>query len=631
MQTPIERIVNKTFESLKPPPKLKLSEWAERYGYLPAESSAEPGRWHNIPYQVGIMDAISDPRIERVTVIKSARIGYTKLIGHAIGFYAHYDPCPLMVVQPTEADAEGYSKEEIAPMLRDTPALKGLFQDPKTRDSGNTILQKIFPGGSLSLVGANSPRGFRRVSRRVVIFDEVDGYPPTAGAEGDQIKLGIKRTEYYWNRKIIAGSTPTTSVMSRIEPMFQESDRRYYNVPCPHCGEFQVLKFPNLKWPDGKPELAHFVCEKCSQPIHHNQKRWMVERGKWIAEGETKNHAGFHIWAAYSYSPNATWADIAKEFLDAKKQGQETLKTFVNTTLGEVWTEKGEAPEWERLYRRRETYEIGTVPHGVGFLTAGVDVQGDRIEAEVVGWCRDKSSYSIEYRVFYGDTSSIDSKVWSDLDELLHKEYISNDGQIFEIKTMAIDSGFNTQRVYEWARKYPMTKVMAIKGQDNSQHIVSTPKLVDLTVGGKRIRNGLRLWSVGSSLLKSELYSWLKLEAPLNPDDPYPSGFCHFPQYDEEYFKMLTAEQLNVRVVKGYRRYEWQKVRDRNEALDVRIYARAAAYVVGMDRFNSAQWDKADVNHNTIKKPEPEKQIPAPIPVKKPSYQMPNRRKPSFL
>ena len=220
------------FEAFRPPKKLSLSEWADEYAYLSAESSAEGGRWRTLPYQKGIMDAITDPSIEQVTVMKSARVGYSKILNHVIGYHIHQDPCPMMIVQPTIEDATGYSKEEISPMLRDTPCLQGLVSDPKSKDGENTLLQKKFPGGTLGLVGANSARGFRRVSRRIVLFDEVDGYPPSAGTEGDQIKLGIRRAEWYWNKKIVAGSTPTVEDFSRIEKLFSESDQRRYFCPC---------------------------------------------------------------------------------------------------------------------------------------------------------------------------------------------------------------------------------------------------------------------------------------------------------------------------------------------------------------------------------------------------------------
>ena len=269
--------------AFKPPKKLSLSQWADNYAYLSAESSAEGGRWRTLPYQKGIMDAITDPNVEQVTVMKSARVGYSKILNHIIAYHIHQDPCPIMVVQPTIEDASGYSKEEVAPFLRDTPCLKGLVSDPKSKDGENTLLQKKFPGGTLSLVGANSARGFRRVSRRIVLFYEVDGYPASAGTEGDQIKLGIRRTEYYWNRKIVAGSTPTIKDFSRIERLFNHTNQMRYYIPCPECGHMKYLKWSNMKWRDNDPDTVAYACEDCGCLIPHSKKRWMVERGEWRA------------------------------------------------------------------------------------------------------------------------------------------------------------------------------------------------------------------------------------------------------------------------------------------------------------------------------------------------------------
>src|SRR5215212_586711 len=272
----LERLHLDTLRTYKPPPKLTLSEWSDRYAYLSAESSADTGKWRTIPYQKGIMDAITNPSIERLTVQKSARVGYTKIINHVIGYHAHHDPCPILVVQTTLDDARGYSKDEIAPMIRDTPVLNGVFSESKSKDSDNTILKKLFPGGQLLLIGANSARGFRRVSMRVVLFDETDGYPLSAGPEGDQIKLGIRRTEYYPNRKIIEGSTPTVTGASRIEKSFATAQQiLYYCVPCPHCDAKQHLKWGNITWEQDQPETAYYQCECCKEAISHDKKRWM--------------------------------------------------------------------------------------------------------------------------------------------------------------------------------------------------------------------------------------------------------------------------------------------------------------------------------------------------------------------
>lgn len=595
----------------RPPRRLALSAWADEKFVLPA-GDANAGRWRTLPYQRGILDAISDPGIERVTVMKSKRVGYTKAFCAAIGYFIEHDPCPIMVVQPTIDDAKKHSKEDVAPMLRDVPALRGLVAEAKSRDSDNTILDKLFRGGSLSLVGANSPRGFRRTSRRVVIFDEVDGYPASAGAEGDQIELGIGRTEYYWNRKILAGSTPTIAGHSRIERLFEEGDQRRYYVPCPECGEYQVLRFPNLKWPEGRPEDAYFVCVVNGCLIEHRHKRAMIEVGQWRAEAPEHftahhRHASFHVWAAYSYSPNATWGQLAAEFVKATRGGALTLKTFVNTVLGETWQDRGEAPEWEPLMRRREIYRIGTVPAAALLLTAGVDVQKDRLVYEIVGWGRGKTSWSIDYGVLPGDTADLERGAWPQLDALLARMFPHQLGTVLPIRLLAVDSGYNTQQVYAWARQYPMARVIAVKGQQAGNVLIGAPSPVEVSHRGRKLKRGYKVWPVCGHIAKSELYAWLRLETPTDGSAPPPPGFCHFPEYGEDYFRQLTAEQLlPVRARGGFLRLEWSLIPGReNHVLDARVYARAAAAVAGLDRFTESDWHALELAVGKAAEPAP--------------------------
>lgn len=589
----------------KPPPKLSLSEWADRYFHLSAESSAAPGRWKSLPYQVGIMDAFTDPNVTFVSVMKSARVGWTKIVGALIGYSIHQDPCPILVVQPTVDDAKGYSKEEIAPMMRDVPVLSRItLEDAKDvgpREGGNTILHKVFPGGVLSLVGANSGAGLRRVSRKRVLCDEVDAYPQSAGSEGDPVRLATRRSEYYWDRKCGYGSTPLIAGHSRIEELYEQGDGRRFYVPCPQCGHSDYLVFTErphgedgstsghfMQWPEGQPGEAHFVCSKNGCVIEHKDKRGMVERGEWRAQRPFNGHASFHVWAAYSYSPNATWAQIATEFLEAKRGGHEQLKTFVNTVLGETWKETGEAPEWERLYLRREQYPAGTIPRGVSFLTAGVDVQKDRFVYEVVGWGPNRESWSIEAAVIPGDTALESS--WLALDELLNREFTGPGGTL-GILMLAIDSGYNTQTVYNWGRRHERNRVIAIKGTDAARTLVSVPTSVDIFHQGRRHARGYRVWPVGVAIAKSELYGFLRLPLP-KENEKFAPGFCHFPEYSEEYFKQLTSEQLvstkNPRT--GRLMHEWHVIPGReNHWLDCRVYARAAAAIRKADLMTDAQ------------------------------------------
>lgn len=617
-----EALASAQREGLRPPPKLTLSEWADAHFYLSTESAAESGRWRTIPYQKGIMDAFTDPRVTHVSVMKSARVGWTKIVNALIGYHMGQDPCPMMVVQPTVDDAKGYSKEEVAPMLRDCPSLsKIMFEDTEEeigpKDSGNTILHKRFPGGVLSMVGANSGAGFRRVSRRVVLFDEVDAYPPSAGQDGDQIKLGTKRAEFYWNRKIGAGSTPLIAGESRIENLFRAGDQRRFYVPCPQCGHKAPLVWRRSKELSGhemtfdssNPAGAFFTCEANGCAIEHSQKREIVSRGEWRAAKPFAGHASFHIWAAYSFSPNATWAQLVEEFLDTKGDVQK-LKTFINTSLGETWKDKGEAPAWERLFGRRERYPMNVVPEGVEFLTCGVDVQKDRFVYEVVGWDLEMRSWSVDYGVIPADTSS--AKEWAKLDPLLRREFPAPAGEVMRLRALAVDSGYNTQRAYEWARGWPMDRVIAIKGVEKGHALLGSPSSVDITIDGRRIARGYKVWPVCGDVAKRELYGWLRMSG----DDPTVPGFCHFPEYGEDYFQQLTAEHLVTHKSKrGYMVSEWQLISGReNHVLDCRVYARAAACHAGLDRYRKRPASLAEAPGEGAPSAEPAASAPEPAP-----------------
>jgi phage terminase large subunit GpA-like protein len=590
-----EEVAAGAMSAWRPPPKLSLSQWAEEKFYLSAESSAEAGRWKCMPFQVGIMDAISDPTIPFVTLMKSARVGFTKCINAAIGYHMDQDPCSMLVVQPTVEDAKGWSKEELAPMLRDVPALAELavkdLDEGGPKTSKNTIQAKRFPGGVISIIGANSGTGFRRISRRVVILDEVDAYPASAGSDGDPVKLATRRSDFFWNRKRVAGSTPLVKGSSRIEALYEEGDQRRFHVPCPQCGHMDILVWSKrdsgghyLTFDEADPDGAFFACSKNGCPIEHKDKRWMMERGEWRAAKPFAGHASFHIWAAYSYSPNATWGQLVREFLEARKS-PETFRTFVNTVLGETWQERGEAPDHERLFSRRETYQVGTVPEGVLVLTAGVDVQKDRWVYEVVGWGPDKQSWSIEAGEIRGDTAREED--WAKLDELLEREFPAADGTGVRIRTLAVDSGFQTQLAYLWTRRIGWPRAIAVKGVSGANSLLGVATKVDVKAkNGKRLPRGARVWPVGVDIAKQELYGWLRLDRG-ETTGPFPRGWCHFPEHPEEYFKQLTAEQLvefrNRRT--GRSKREWHVIPGReNHWLDARIYARAAAAAAGLDR-----------------------------------------------
>ena len=603
----ILELEKRAYLAFKPPRKLTLSEWADEYAYLSAESSAEGGRWRTLPYQKGIMNAITDPNIEQVTVMKSARVGYSKILNHIIAYHIHQDPCSIMVVQPTIQDATGYSKEEVAPMIRDTKCLQGLVSDAKSKDSTNTLLQKQYPGGTLSLVGANSATGFRRVSRRIVLFDETDGYPASAGTEGDQIKLGIKRTEYFWNRKIVAGSTPTIKDFSRIEKLFNQTNQQRYYVPCPKCKEYQYLKWPNLiaTVRENDPDTAAYECEHCKYHIPHSKKRWMVERGEWRATypGNGK-HVGFHIWSAYSYSPNASWSNLVEEFLECK-QDPEQLKTWINTTLGETWEDEyaskvGAESLMERAAAAK--YEKGVPPEEALVLCMGCDVQDDRLSMSVWGIGRNEEMFLVDRKVIYGSPARAD--LWKQMDEVLMSTYKTKDGYELKIESSAIDTGGHfTQEVYQYVRERSQLGLIGIKGaSQKGKPPLGKPTAQDITFSGKALKRGVKLFPVGVDVIKTTLHNKLR-------DAEIGEGYIHFfPTITQDYFEELTAERQVLRYRNGYQERIWvKKSSARNEALDEAVYAWAAFQRFQQRYDRRTMWDQLEKRRNPEK---PKQEVP---------------------
>ena len=586
---------------LRPPPELTISDWADQNRRLSSEASAEPGQWRTsrAEYQRGIMEAISDAATETVVIMSSSQVGKTEVLNNACGYHIDQDPAPIMVVMPTERDAETWSKDRFSPMARDTRCLQGKIADPRSRDGTNKILHKRFPGGHLTIVGANAPSGLASRPIRLLLCDEVDRYPFSAGAEGDPVNLARKRTVTFWNRKIVLVSTPTNKGASRIETAFEESDQRRFWVPCPGCGTEQVLTWPQVKWDkatDGshRPETAHYHCAHCDAPWR-DETRWAaVTKGRWIAQEPFAGIAGFHLNEIYS--PWVRLETMVKSFLSARAGGDELMKTFINTSLGETWMESGEAPDWQRLQGLKEDWSAGRVPAGGLFLTAGADVQKDRIEVDVWAWGRGLQSWLIDHIVIDGGPG--DQGCWQKLSDLLGRSWLHVSGTPMTIARLAVDTGYETAAVYAWARQVGFGQVAPVKGLEgfNRSSPVTGPTFVDATIAGKRLRRGARLWSVATSTFKTETYRFLRLEPPEGSSQAgggaFPPGFIHLPGWtDSEWLKQLTAEQLvTVRNKRGFSKLEWQKLRERNEALDCRVYARAAAWIAGADRWSEARW-----------------------------------------
>ncbi len=591
-----------------PDPNLTISQWADEYRTLSPKAAAEPGRWRTerTPYLREIMDALSPhTSTQRIIFMKGAQIGGTEAGNNWIGYVIHLSPAPMMAVSPTTELAKRNSKQRIDPLIEDCAALKERVKPARSRDSGNTVLSKDFPGGVLVMTGANSAVGLRSMPARYLFMDEVDGYPGDIEGEGDPIVLAERRSAtFQTRRKIFLVSTPTLKGLSRINREFEQTDQRYYQVPCPHCQHFQALRFGQLRWEEGCPVDVAYQCESCDELIAEHHKTDLLANGKWVATNDNpqqRHTVGYHLSSLYSPIGWFSWSDAANLYEQAKAH-PELMKSFVNTVLGEPYEEEHDAPDWEVLYQRREAYPQGIVPIGGLFLTAGVDIQKDRIECEVTAWSRDKQSFSVHYAVLAGDTAR--SEVWRQLALLLQKDWPHASGHTLPIRVMAVDSGYATQDVYAWVKQHPQAiwggggaranqprTVVAVKGSDRDTALILSASKTELS--GKR--RGLRVWNVSSSVAKVELYRWLKLEGQIDDDNVmhYPSGYCHFPPYEPEYFKQLTAEKRIIRIHRGYPKAVWEKdPTRRNEALDCRVYARAAASIYGLDRFNEHHWQQ---------------------------------------
>lgn len=600
-------------QGLRPEAHYSLPEWADNFRTLSSKSSAEPGRWRTsrTPYLHKIMDCLStDSPYQEIVFMAGSQVGKSECGMNWIGYIIDKSPAPILLVQPTVDLAKKFSQQRIDPMIEATEVLRGKVADKKSRESGNTVLLKSFEGGLMLLCGANSPTGLRSMPIRFLFLDEIDAYPDDAGGEGDPVDLATKRTATFSKRKIFKCSTPTTEELSKISRAYNATDQNRYFVPCPECGEMQVLKFENLTYDKDEAGEAilssvRYACTGCGVLIPEHKKTEMLLKGEWRATKPSRvkrRTIGFHISSLYSPVGWYSWASAVEDF--HKAEGNVTkMKTFVNTVLGETWQDKGDAPDHQKLYDRRENYRIGTVPQGGVILTAAVDVQKDRFEVEFKAWGRGLRSWSVDYRIVVGDTQL--SETWALLEPILNEEFTHESGVTMRVAKLAVDSGFNTQRVYNWTRNQNPNRVMAVKGSDSLLQVLSNPRSVDVRTdaNGKkiRIRNGARLYFMGSSLIKHEIYAWLRAEKP-KEGAPDPYGFARFPQYGEEFFEGLASEQLVKKKVRGFDRFYWVKIKDRNEPLDLFVMNRACAYGLGLDRWKSAQWDKAEGQFPIVEK-----------------------------
>lgn len=578
---------------LEPDPVLTAVDWSNRFRFLSEKDSSEPGKYRTArtPYvEKPLEDLSNTSSVETVVLMWAAQTSKTTVGLNWMGYAMDYSPGPMMAVQPTVDMAKRFSRQRVAPMIAETPRLKSKIADSRSRDSGNTILSKEFPGGLLLMTGSNSAAGLRSMPVRYLNLDEIDGYPDDVEGEGDPIELSIARTRTFSRKKILKTSTPTIHGSSKIEKAFEESNQCYYYVPCPHCGHYQHLVWGNLKWKKNKPATVYYQCAECKEKIHEHHKTKMLLEGEWRASNPsaTSKITGYHLNGLYSPVGWFSWQEAVEQFLKAKAD-PEKMRTFVNTVLAETWKEKTMQPDWEKLWLRAQAsnLQVGELEPWVLFLTFGADVQKDRIELEVFGWGRGKRNQSIGYYVFQGDTDDGDEEsTWGKVKEVIEKNWRHPCGIDLKVYQGAIDAGYNAQVVYDFCRGY--SNVVPVRGSDTLKMVVGAPKAVDVNYGGRLIKRGAKYWPVGDGHIKDEMFGWLNQSK--KPDGRLPEGWCEFPPYDEEYFKQLTAEAKILKVVKGYRRYVWEKTRERNEAIDTRKYARAAAAIAGMDQMTDDNW-----------------------------------------
>ena len=605
---------------LRPIRRISVSDWAQSYRVLGASVSNIAGPWKNevTPYLRAPMDALSVfAPYKEVVFMKGARIGATSVAENFVGYCIHITPAPILMMFPTVGVAKRMSKRRIATLISDSPVLRNIVSSPKSRDGSNTILEKDFPGGNILITGANSTGDLRAISIRFFIPDEIDEYSNDLGDQGDVIEIARVRTNTYDdNKKIFFVSTPTIKGISNIEKLFLETDQHYCYLPCPHCAPnapitgnnfedlfakkppkgYQKLTLDQFRFTIGNAAAVYYECIHCHKEIHNYHKAFMLPRHLWIPEFPEKSNndrIGFHLNSFYSPIGMYSWATMAHTYEMALKDPLK-MKTFIQTTLGEPYEEEGEQPPHSALFQRAvaSNYSTNEIPDDVCFLTAGIDVQKDRIEVEIVGWAKGKRSYSIDYRIYNGRPE--EQKVWNDLSSLMSETWFrESDGFLFGLSFTLIDAGYLANEVYKFALAQGLSRILPCKGQDTQTIPISSPQPVFIKRDGKKAES-LKHINISTDYFKTALYSHLRLSRTDETGIIGPESYCNFPKnYSEEHYKRLTIEKkVTVTGSKGYDTAVWKKPPGaRNEQLDCRIYAMAAAALFGIDRFTDHDYD----------------------------------------
>lgn len=598
---------------LKPLPKTSVSQWADNYRMLSSGISAEPGKWKTsrAPYQKDIMNAFTEPGIHRVVVKSSSQIGKSDMMNNVIGRFAHLDPCAIMMIQPTIDMAQDYSKTRIAPMIKDTKVLNNLFYDVKSRDANNTILSKVFPGGRLIMCGANSPAGLASRPIRILLADEVDRFPDSAGTEGDPVDLAAKRMTTFWNSCMGLFSTPTNEGSSRIDEEYLAGTQEEWQHKCPNCGEYHLLRhidmtvdYKEIKTPSGKKTVivndVKWRCPHCG--FSFSEKEMKQTPQKYISRNADALKNGIRSFFVNGFtSPWMTWTRIMREWLEAKGD-PEREKVIMNTVFGESYTQKGAFEDEQIFLRRRESYGA-ELPNGVLFLTAAIDTQDNRLEYEVVGWGKEEECWGIRKGIVLGAPNQ--ARTWKEIDSILDKTYHFADGKGLKVVRTFIDSGGHyTSDVYNYCQKNFHKQRFAIKGRGGP----GIP-LIYKIAKANNAKAPLILLGVDDG--KQQIMDRLSI------DSPGPLYF-HFPQdegikelsnrgYDDLYFKGIISEHKKVYKRNGVLREVWETTKNvRNEPLDLRNYNLACMKSLKPD------WVKLEMLVNGMSETEIKKAVAKP-------------------
>lgn len=590
----------------RPPENLTVSEWAEKYRVLSPECSAEAGLWRTsrTPYLAEPMNAFTDPKIKRLVIVSSSQMGKSEFELNAIGYVIDQDPGSTLYIQPTVDDCKKFSNLRIAPMFRDCPRLKSKVRTAKSRDAKNTILQKSFPGGMLTLVGTNSPSGLASTPVRYVFADERDRFAASAGKEGDPFELALARQTTFYNAKAVEVSTPTIKGASPIEDSFSLGTQETWQHRCPHCGEFFLINFDAIRFTPEKQKVnkrtvwsvsdIYTFCPHCGGVMTEDEAK--QQPAKWIAANPAAYERGIRsFWLNGFSSPWQSWKTLILKFLNAKDD-PEKLKVVFNTQFGELWEDRGDTLKEDQLASRAEEYDA-ELPQGVLFLACGVDTQDNRLEYEVVGFGRYGETWGIKKGFIIGRPDEPD--VWARLDGVIDKVYKFKNGRGLKVSITLVDSGGHfTQDVYAQTRARSRKNVFAIKGDGRQDKaFVSPPRKIEL-----KYRKGAWCWlySLGVNAGKAIIMANLQTQEA-------GARYCHFPKdpstgYDENFYNGLLSEKE----VRQGRLVKWVKIttHTRNEALDCRNYALAGYYIVDPD-FDAIEKALKEAADNDKKKETP--------------------------